>query len=96
MAALADIFTGGDNIERTANSAADQIGFNPFNINGGSAGGVNFDEESGQINLTPGQLEQQFGGLLSQLGGGFLQNAGGQASTLLIRMSGCLTCGSRG
>lgn len=76
MSAIADIFTGGGDIQDTANQAAANIGFNPFNIQGGALGGVSFDQETGGISLQAGQLEQQFGGQFSQLAQQLIGGAG--------------------
>ncbi len=94
MGAIADIFTGGDNIQDTANAAAANIGFNPFNVQGGPLGGIQFDEGTGQINLQQGDIAQQFGPqiqqLASQLFGGLQQGPFGALTGALGDVQGQL------
>lgn len=58
MSFVADIFTGGRDVENAANRAASQIQFQPFNIGGGPFGSLRATR--GGFTVDPGQLATQF------------------------------------
>ena len=76
MGFIADIFTGGDQAQRQQNTAASQIQFNPFAIQGQGLGQIS-SSQPGQIDLGQSQLADQFGGLFTNQARGLFGQAQG-------------------